>query len=409
MNDDVKQGTSGSIFSGVLRDFFAMKKGAFFEGKDGARNYREKRGFCANLFPICFPCGLGGHQAGVPSGRDATSTSPFRFNIESDENRDINTDWFSREIIHGAVGVEKWNAMSERVREGINRAILKFDPDEEKHNDRLKAGVINWASLNETQADALVVAWKKRPRPDAKRLNMSRRAVRNILAIMDRDEPCDNADTENQPQWLTQIAARKMIAKMDNFLDVTTGKSLDCHARRRYATGTKGATKRDRHYLRKHVLRKNGKPIIGPDGKSLSEPPPAPLISNPVVRKAIHEVRRHLIEYMLTFGRKPDEVRIELSREARMGKKDADELLFRNRLRSRIKNDILAHFNLKSVSSTQQRTALERIILAVQQNCICPLCGKRIRYGDCDGLTLRTAAFGQGCEVCAYRSQRRGR
>jgi len=31
-----------------------------------------------------------------------------------------------------------------------------------------------------------------------------------------------------------------------------------------------------------------------------------------VVRKAIHEVRRHLVEYMTTFGRKPDEIYIEL-------------------------------------------------------------------------------------------------
>ncbi|HTQ40448.1 MAG TPA: HNH endonuclease domain-containing protein [Pirellulales bacterium] len=322
----------------------------------------------------------------------ATSTSPFRFNIESDENRNINTDWFSREIIHGAVGIEKWTALSERVQQGINHAILKFDPDEEKDTAKLKAGIMDWAALKEGQADALIAAWKKRPRPDAKRLNMSRRAVRNILTVMDRKEPWIDASTNGQPQWLTQIAARKMIAKMNDFLDATTGKPLDCHTRRRYATGAKGATKRDRHYLRKHILKKNGKPIIGFDGKPLSEPPPAPLISNPVVRKAIHEVRRHLIEYMITFERKPDEVRIELSREARMGKKQADELLFKNRLRSRIKNDILISFKLDSVSSTQQRAAFERVVLAIQQDQVCPLCGK-------GGLTPNLAARGSGCEI----------
>jgi len=73
--------------------------------------------------------------------------------------------------------------------------------------------------------------------------------------------------------------------------------------------------------MAKHVLLKNGVPIMGDDGKPLSEPPPAPLISNPVVRKAIHEVRRHLMAYMKTFGRKPDEVYVELSREARHGQK----------------------------------------------------------------------------------------
>src|SRR5438067_2063916 len=89
----------------------------------------------------------------------ASKTSQFRFNIETDEDRDINTDWFSREIIHGAITLETWKGMSDRVREGINRAILKHDPDDEKEAAKLKAGVLSWAGLNDAQADALVAAW----------------------------------------------------------------------------------------------------------------------------------------------------------------------------------------------------------------------------------------------------------
>ncbi len=71
----------------------------------------------------------------------AGKTSQFRFNIESDEQRTINTDWFSREIIHGAVTPSKWERMSERLRDGLNRAILKYDPDHDGDAERLRSGV----------------------------------------------------------------------------------------------------------------------------------------------------------------------------------------------------------------------------------------------------------------------------
>ncbi|MCL4220732.1 MAG: HNH endonuclease [Phycisphaerales bacterium] len=321
----------------------------------------------------------------------ASKTSRFRFNIETDENRVINTDWFSREVVHGAIGAGVWDAMTERLKEGINRAILRFDPDEPKDAEALKAGVMQWAGLDEASADRLVEAWKSRPRPDAKRLNMSRRAVRNILSVMEQAWPGDNGSL----RWVTQIEARKMIAADAEFLDVQSGRTLDDLTRRRYATGAKGATARDRYYMGKHVLLKpDGNPVIGPDGHPLAEPPPAPLISNPVVRKAIHEVRRHLVDYMTAFGRKPDSITIELAREAKMGAKDADKLLFKNRLRNRIRNEIIEAFELRGpgVTSTQQRAAVDRVILCVQQGGTCPLCGQ-------GGLTTRQAANGTECEV----------
>jgi hypothetical protein len=159
---------------------------------------------------------------------NASKTSPFRFNIESDEERLINTDWFSREIIHGSITPEKWEQLPERSREGINRAIIKHDPSEETHAAKLKALVMqDWAGLSDAQADALVAAWKKRPRPDAKRLNMSRHAVRNLLTVMDRDEPWPDPNRPDQTRWLTQIEGRKRIAADARFLDVTTCKPLD--------------------------------------------------------------------------------------------------------------------------------------------------------------------------------------
>jgi CRISPR-associated endonuclease Csn1 len=340
----------------------------------------------------------------------ATKGTPFRLNIESDEEREINTDWFSREIVHGAITTEKWEKMAESVQSGINRALLNHDPDDEKHEAKLRALVMrDWAALNETEAEAFIRAWKKRPRPDAKRLTMSRRAVRNLLSIMDRDEPWPDPERSGRMRWLTQIEARKQVAADPEFQCVTTKQSLDDQARRRYATGSKGATARDRHYIRKHLLKRNGEPIFGPDGLPLHEPPPAPLISNPVVRKAIHEVRRQLIEYLKKFGCKPDQIYVELAREAKMGKKDADIVLERNRLRNRIKKDIVSEFDLGGMTSTQRETAVRRVLLAAQQGSVCPLCGKRMGGGDSDdGMTLRAAAFGEGVELAHVIPARSG-
>ena len=328
----------------------------------------------------------------------ASKTSQFRFNVESDEDRDINTDWFSREIIHGAITPGNWERLGENARDRVNRAILKYDPGEEEDERKMKA-VTSWAKLTEAQADAVINAWKRRPKPDSKRLNMSRRAARNLLALMDGPEPWPDLNRPGETRWLTPIEARKSIAADKNFRDVTTGRVLDETARIRYATGAKGATARDRHYMKRHPLRRNGQLIFGPDGCLLPEPPPAPMISNPVVRKAIHEVRRHLIEYMIQFGRKPDQIHVELAREAKMGKKDADALLFRNRLRNRIRNDIVNEFGLSSYSSTQQHEAVRRVVLAMQQKCVCAICGKTMIDGNCEGISLRTAAEGRGCEV----------
>lgn len=345
-------------------------------------------------------------------GRDGKK-SRFRFNIETDEERQINTDWFSREIVHGAISIEKWNAMSDRERDGLNRAILRHDPEYAADEQALRECVTQekkekktWSlGLNDAQVSALIAAWKRRPKLDAKRLNMSRRAVRNLLSLMDRKEPWNDPNRPGHHRWLTAIEARKLIAEDGEFKDVTTGKPLDEHARVRYATGAKGATARDRYYMSKHVLMKNGRPVLDLDGRPLAEPPPAPLISNPVVRKAIHEVRRHLVEFMTTFGQRPDQIYIELAREAKMGKVDADRLLFRNRTRNRIRNDIVQTFQCDGQSSTQQRSVVERVVLGVQQGGVCPLCGNQLVQTR---ITPKMAAEGDGCEIAHIIPRSRG-
>jgi hypothetical protein len=63
---------------GIRRDFFVIEVSArFFDRKDGARNFREKRGFWAILFPLSFPSCLARPQGGVSAGRDSATESVF--------------------------------------------------------------------------------------------------------------------------------------------------------------------------------------------------------------------------------------------------------------------------------------------------------------------------------------------
>lgn len=301
--------------------------------------------------------------------------SASRLNIEADENREINTDWFHRTIVHGAITEAKWNSMTEQERESVNRAILNFDVDREDHAARLLEGAQKWWGCTVDQATALVSAWKTRP-PIEKRLNLSRRAILNMLRVMDPPPNDPSYGFIRTGRWLTQIEARKLIAEDDSFRDATTGEPLQERTRARYATGAKGLTARDRYYLRKHP----------------NTLPPAPELANPVVRKAIHEVRRHIIAHMHKHGCKPDAIVIELARDAKMSAKEADRALFRNRLRARIRKDIIETFDLQRLRPNQQRAAVDRVVLAVQQRDVCPLCGRA-------GITARIAAYGTDCEL----------
>lgn len=330
-------------------------------------------------------------SASVADIKKALGVNPrdksVRLNIEADEQREINTDWFHREIVHGAFGEAPWNELTEQQRESVNRAILKFDPDHEGDASKLHEGAQRWWGLDQAAADRLVEAWKARPKLE-KRLNLSRRAIRNLLRYM---EPFD---AENK-RWPTQQEARRAHAAELRQRFEQTGELAYELAARRYATGALGLTAADRYYMRqaKHQLRdENGQIIRDENGKPLAEPPPAPMLSNPVVRKAIHEVRRHLVAWLRQFRRKPDRVVIEMARATKQSGVVRDEQLKVNRMREGIRTRIIQEHNLSSLSLNQQRRAVDRVLLARQQRAVCPYCGK-------DGLGDPVAAKGDGVEI----------
>jgi CRISPR-associated endonuclease Csn1 len=277
----------------------------------------------------------------------------YRLNLEADPDREINTDWFYREIIHGVFGEGSWKAMTDRQRDSVNAGFLKFDPDLANDAERLRAGAADWWGLSPESTDKLIASWKARPNPD-KRVNLSRRALLNLLPYV--------------RAGLTITEARQRFAQHPE-----SGATPE--QRSRYGLKSSSLTKADRHFLQKHP----------------NFLPPAPLLANPVVRKAIHEVRRHLIAYLRKFRRKPDRIVIEMVRSAKQPEKVRNRQLALNRNREKIRKQILEDFELSSMTLNQQRAAVERVLLCRQQGGVCAYSGKAI--------TDRQAALGHDLET----------
>ncbi|HRX83001.1 MAG TPA: type II CRISPR RNA-guided endonuclease Cas9, partial [Pirellulaceae bacterium] len=252
----------------------------------------------------------------------------------------------------GVFGEDAWNALDEQQRDAVNRSILKFDPQTDGAETKLHAGVQRWWGLDEEQADAFIAAWKERPKID-KRINLSRKALKNLLPFL------------REGKGITE--ARQEFAKV--------GAESELQAKR-YDLRGRPLTKKERHFVAKH-----------PDLL-----PPAPKLSNPVVRKAIHEVRRHLNEYLQhpEFG-KPDRVVIELARSARQSEKVRNATLARNRKREKQRQEIIDQFELDDLSLNQQNRRIERVLLCRQQRGICAYTG--------ESITEAMAANGTNLEV----------
>ena len=167
-------------------------------------------------------------------------------NIEADEKRDINTDWFHREIVHGAIGPEIWCRWEEAERreadlprsqrtaearraEAVNRAILRLDPDEPADEQKLSE-IATWRwELDSAAAARLIAAWKQRPKLE-KRLNLSRKAILRLLPHMEQFD-------EQNDRWPTQQEARKAYSRVLQERFGRTGNEADRLAASRYATG----------------------------------------------------------------------------------------------------------------------------------------------------------------------------
>ena len=276
----------------------------------------------------------------------------YDLNIERDKDRKPNTNWFHRSIVDPVFGSQQWKAFDEKTKKSINRAILKFDPSRDEHVEKLTGGCQKWWGLNEEQTENFILGWKTRPKLD-NRINLSRKALLNLLPFLREGKSVSEA--------------RQGFAEHNAESDLQ---------RDRYALAGRSLSKAERHFMEKHpgLL------------------PPAPTLSNPVVRKAIHEVRRQLNEYLRApeFG-KPDRVVIELARSARQSEKVRNAQLNLNRARNKIRNKIADEFCDSNDSKNQINRVIERVLLCRQQKGVCAYSGETISEA--------AAAKGIGLEV----------
>ena len=290
---------------------------------------------------------------GIDKGEKKTA---YTLSLEKDPERGLNTNWFRRAIVKGAIGEDKWNSLSEEQQKSINKAILKFEPQEKKDVERLVEGCRRWWEFDEQQVEQFIDAWKKRPKVDD-RVNYSRKAIKNLLAYMS--------------EGFTVNEARNLFSE-----DAKNGAS-DAQ-RERYSFGARAENRRVRQYMEKH-----------PDML-----PPAPDdISNPVVRKAIHEVRRHIQAYIRKFGSKPERIVVELAREARQSAVVRNKQLAANRAREKDRKEVIDKFDLERETKTQKKKAVDRVLLSREQKFRCAYCGD-----EKETISEAAAATGDGVE-----------
>lgn len=299
--------------------------------------------------------------ASVPTVRRALgihkgiAKSQYALSLDADAGRPLNTDWFYREVACEAIGASQWQVMTDKQKESINQAILKLDPKRQTHHERFAKGCRDWWGLDEEQAKRLIGAWEQRPNPNI-RIQLSRRAILNLLPYM-----CNEGATVNE--------ARKRFAE-----DPDNGATPE--QRDRYGFAGKRPGGAIRRFQQKH-----------PD---LLAPAPATL-SNPVVRRAIHEVRRHVQAYLRRFGR-PERIIIELAREAKLPAKIRNEQLAANRARENRRDEIIEQFGLAGLKPTQREKAVKRVLLCQEQIEKCAYCGN-------GNSTISDKAAAEGIDV----------
>jgi len=348
----------------------------FKEKKDGSREAKKS----ANLGDVKVALLFARNDPGI------------KINLGSDEDRPP-TDWFQREIVLGAIGEEIWNGPLKAMQEEINRTLLRLDPETTGHEARLRSIATQQWNLPDNCVQRLAATWNERPKLD-NRLKLSRRAILNLLRYMEEKYQLDGGI------WPSVTNARESFARDPNAIDQLSGKPASKEQRARYALGVRSLTKAGRRYIRKH------------EAEGSATLPPAPFLPNPVVRRAIHEVRRHVLAWMRKFGKRPDRVSIELSREARLPGNKADEIRAlntrRNRIRTFIQEEVIRPVfkeQFTSLTSRQLRAAENRVLLCLQQRYTCAYSGllPERPEGVCcytgKTITPRQAALGDGLQM----------
>lgn len=102
-------------------------------------------------------------------------------------------------------------------------------------------------------------------------------------------------------------------------------------------------------------------------------------IANPVVHQTLNELRKLLNEVLFIFGKKPQEIVVEVGRELKMGKEDRDERLRDQASREKKAQEI---YDKYCKAENLKKKYIQYFRLWEQQGGQCPYCTKSISMND---------------------------
>lgn len=114
--------------------------------------------------------------------------------------------------------------------------------------------------------------------------------------------------------------------------------------------------------------------------------PPAPDLTNPIVRQAVVEVRKVVNNIIREHGR-PVRIHVELARDAKLSFNERKEVRFENAKRRKLRED--AASIVEENNAKPSRRTVNRLLLWKEQEEYCPYCGRKISItqlfnGDAD-------------------------
>jgi len=233
------------------------------------------------------------------------------FNLERGERKSLYGMPTDKALSHKDCFGKGWLGMEEEQKNRIVRCLLEEDDDAIKHK-----AVSEWG-LTREQAD-------------------------NIL----------DADLPAGYMSFSREAIAKLLPHLEQGLPLMTGDDRPC------AITLAG------------YLRPDQRPVERLD--HLPQPPDLP---NPIVRQALHEVRKVVNAVIRQYGR-PDQIHIELAREVRGSAKQRAEYIFNTRKREARREQ--AAEEIRQAGFVPTRNAVNRFLLWKEQGEVCAYTGRPI-------------------------------
>ncbi len=211
----------------------------------------------------------------------------------------------------------------------------------------------DWKKFDEETKDAVVEILIHESREDE--------AIRRLLACGLTDEQSERASEVHLPDKymnFSEVAIRKLLPHLERGLmlmaDDATNSAL-------HAAG----------YLRPDEREVNQQDFL----------PPAPELTNPLVRQAILEVRKVVNAIIREYGC-PDRIHVELAREAKKSFDQRQQIRFDNAKRERKRDEIRARIAEHDSSIKTTRATVNRHLLWQEQNEFCVYCGSKIGVSE---------------------------